>query len=291
MNQLGFALIVALLRAFSLLPYRWVARLGSGLGAAFYAFPSHRKHVVLVNLRLCFPAKTDRERDDLARDHFRHVARSYFERGIQWFGSARSLKNLIEIDSKIDLYDKNAPPTIFMGFHFVAIEVGCILYSTHLPAASLYTRMSNARLCDLAKRQRGRFGAEMIERSTSARKIVGLLRSGKPVMLAADMDHGVDNSVFVPFFGVPACTLTSVSRLARLGHARVVPFVTEVLPNYRGYKLTVFEPLDDFPSLSDADDARRMNAFLEGQILKCPEQYYWVHRRFKHRPPGAAGVY
>jgi KDO2-lipid IV(A) lauroyltransferase len=70
-----------------------------------------------------------------------------------------------------------------------------------------------------------------------------------------------------------------------------VPFVTEVLPNYRGYKLTVFEPLDDFPSDSNAKDARRMNAFLEAQILKCPEQYYWVHRRFKHRPPGAVGVY
>ena len=291
MDQLGFALIVALLRVFSLLPYRFVARLGSALGAALYAFPSHRKHVVLVNLRLCFPEKTEREYDDLARNHFRHVARSYLERGIQWFGSAQSLKNLVEIDSRIDLYDKDAPPTIFMGFHFVAIEVGCILFSTRLPAASLYTRMSNTRVCDLAKRQRGRFGAEMIERSTSARKIVGILRSGKPVMLAADMDHGIDNSVFVPFFGVPACTLTSISRLARLGHARVVPFVTEVLPDYRGYKLTVFEPLADFPSESDAVDARRMNAFLETQILKYPEQYYWVHRRFKHRSPGAAGVY
>src|SRR6478736_10481332 len=113
--------------------------------------------------------------------------------------------------------------------------------------------MSNARLCDLTRRQRGRFGAEMIERSTTARKIVGLLRSGKPVMLAADMDHGVDNSVFVPFFGVPACTLTSVSRLARMGRARVVPFVTEVLPDFKGYRLTVFPPLSDFPSGSDTD--------------------------------------
>jgi KDO2-lipid IV(A) lauroyltransferase len=130
----------------------------------------------------------------------------------------------------------------------------------------------------------------MIGRSTSARKIVGLLRAGKPVMLAGDMDHGIDNSVFVPFFGVPACTLTSVSRLARLGHARVVPFVTQTLPNYRGYKLTVFEPFDDFPSENDAVDARRMNTVLGEQILNRPERYYWVHRRFKHRPPEAAPV-
>jgi KDO2-lipid IV(A) lauroyltransferase len=290
-EQLGFGLIVVLLRVFSVLPYKVVARLGSALGATLYALPSHRKHVVHVNLRLCFPGRTEREYDDLARNHFRHVVRSYLERGIQWFGSSPSIRDLVQIESKIDLEDKNAPPTIFMGFHFVGIEVGCMLYSTRLPVAALYTRMSNARLCNLAKRQRGRFGAEMIERSTSARKIVGLLRAGKPVMLAADMDHGTDNSVFAPFFGVPACTLTSVSRLAKLGHARVVPFVTEVLPNFRGYKLTIFEPLDDFPSGCDTTDARRMNAFLEAQILRFPEQYYWVHRRFKHRPPGAPGVY
>jgi KDO2-lipid IV(A) lauroyltransferase len=178
-----------------------------------------------------------------------------------------------------------------MGFHFVGIEVGCMRYSLQLPVAALYTHMSNTRLCDLAKRQRGRFGAEMIERSTSARKIMRYLREGKPVMLAADMDHGIENSVFVPFFGVPACTLTSVSRLARLGRARVVPFVTEVLPDFKGYRLTIFAPLSDFPSESDTDDARSMNAFLEAQIMRFPAQYYWVHRRFKRRPTNMPAVY
>lgn len=291
MKRLSFSLVVALLRVFSVLPYPLVARLGMAVGTVLYALPSRRKHIVLVNLRLCFPEKTALEHQQLARTHFRHVVRSYLERGIQWFGSAKAIQNIVQLDSKIDLDDPDAPPTIFMGFHFVGIEVGCMRYSTHLPVASLYTRMSSTSLCDLAKRQRGRFGAEMIERATSAKKIIALLRSGKPVMIAADMDQGVDNSVFVPFFGVPACTLTAVSRLAKLGRARVVPFVTEVLPDYQGYKLTIFEPLADFPSASDEVDARRMNAFLEEQIAKIPEQYYWVHRRFKHRPAGMASVY
>jgi KDO2-lipid IV(A) lauroyltransferase len=246
---------------------------------------------VLVNLRLCFPDMHEQVCQHLAKDHFRHVVRSYLERGVQWFGSERAMRKLVELDSRIDLDEPDAPPTIFLGFHFVSIEVGCILYSTRRPAASLYTRMSNTQLCELARRQRGRFGAQLIERSTSARKIVALLRSGVPVMLAADMDHGVDNSVFVPFFGVPTCTLTSISRLAKLAHARVVPFVTEVLPDYRGYGLTIFEPLAGFPSGDDAADAARMNAFLETQIQKRPDQYYWVHRRFKTRPPGIASVY
>ncbi|WP_027796080.1 lipid A biosynthesis lauroyl acyltransferase [Paraburkholderia acidipaludis] len=291
MKHFNRALIVTLLRILSVLPYGFVARLGVGVGTALYALPSRRKHIVHVNLHLCFPEKSGCERRRLARAHFRHVVRSYLERGIQWFGNAQSVRDIVQIESRIDLDDEVAPPTIFMGFHFVGIEVGCMLYSTRYPVASLYTRMSNTVLCDLARRQRGRFGAEMIERATSARKIVGLLRSGKPVMLAADMDHGVDGSVFVPFFDVPACTLTAVSRLARLGGARVVPFVTEVLPKYQGYKLTIFEALADFPSGNDEVDARRMNAFLEEQIIRFPEQYYWVHRRFKHRPPGMDSVY
>jgi KDO2-lipid IV(A) lauroyltransferase len=291
LKRSGYLLVVALLRLFAILPYPFVARLGSALGAALYALPGRRRHIVQVNLGLCFPDMPANERDALAKEHFRQVVRSYFERGIQWFGSAQRVENLVQVQSAIDLEDKNAPPTIFLGFHFVAIETGCLFYSMKMPAASLYTRMSNTRLCELARRQRGRFGAELIERSTSARQIVRLLQTGTPVMLAADMDHGVDNSVFAPFFGVPACTLTSVSRLARLGHARVVPFVTEVLPDFKGYRLRVFEPLSDFPSGNDADDARRMNAFLETQIMKIPAQYYWVHRRFKHRPAGMAAVY
>lgn len=291
MKKIGFYFVIGMLRIFALLPYGWVARFGSGVGSLLHALPSSRKRVVMTNLHLCFPGRAESEYIELARAHFRHVIRSYVERGIQWFGSARALGRLVQIDSRIDLQDKNAPPTIFMGFHFVGIEAGCMMYSMNFPIAALYMHMSSQRFEKMAKEQRGRFGAQMISRSSSARKIVKLLRSGMPVMLAADMDHGVENSVFVPFFGVTACTLTSVSRLAKLGGAQVVPFITEVLPDYRGYKLTIFEPMPSFPSNSETDDARSMNAFLESQVLRFPEQYYWVHRRFKSRPIGMAGVY
>jgi len=291
LRKFGFLLLIAFLRLLSILPYSWVARLGDRLGALLFLIPSRRKHIVQVNLALCFPGKTDAQYHTMGSQHFRQVVRSYLERGIQWYGNADKILAHVEIDSRIDLDDKDAPPTIFMGFHFVAIEVGCLAYSARLPIASLYSRMSSSAMCEVAKRQRGRFGAEMIERSTSARKIVSVLRSGKPVMLAADLDHGTGNSVFVPFFGIDACTLTSISRLAKLGGARVVPFVTEVLPNFKGYKLTIHEPLLDFPTNDNAVDARRMNAFLESEVMRFPEQYYWVHRRFKHRPAGMAGVY
>lgn len=227
----------------------------------------------------------------MARATFRHVIRSYAERAYQWYGSAESLTKLVSIDSAIELADTYDQPTIFLAFHFAGIEAGCVSYSMRHPVASVYTPMSSTPADQIALSRRSRFGVEMISRKGSARKILKVLKTGKPVMLAADMDFGLRDSVFVPFFGVAACTLTAVSRLAAASGARVVPFVTEVLPDYKGYRLRLFDELDAYPSNDHTADALRMNQFLESQILRLPDQYYWVHRRFKRRPPGEAPVY
>lgn len=284
-------LISGVLRLLALLPYSLVARLGELLGRALYRLPSKRKHIAQTNLRLCFPEKTETQREDLGRAVFEHVIRSYLERGVQWYGSAKTLTALTELESAIELADSYAQPTIFLGFHFAGIEAGCMAYSARHPVASLYTPMSDVPTDQIAKIQRARFGSEMIPRNHSARGVLKILKSGKPLMLAADMDFGLRDSVFVPFFGVQACTLTAVSRLAKLSGARVVPFMTEVLPNYRGYKLTIFEPLQNYPCGDVTADALLTNQFLEAQVRSIPEQYYWVHRRFKRRPEGEKPVY
>lgn len=275
----------------SALPYGLIARIGEKLGHFLYRLPSKRKRIVQTNLRLCFPEKTDAQRDSLARSTFGHVIRSYLERGVQWYGSAKTLTRLTEVQSAIALADKYEQPTIFLGFHFAGIEAGCMYYSIHHAVASLYTPMSNPAAEDISRVQRSRFGTEMIPRSSSARQTLNVLKSGKPIMLAADMDFGLRDSVFVPFFGTQACTLTAVSRLAKLSGARVVPFMTEVLPDYRGYKLTIFDPLPNYPCGNVKEDALLTNQFLETLIRKIPEQYYWVHRRFKRRPAGEQSVY
>ena len=280
-----------LLRLLCALPYGVVARLGESLGSLLYKIPSKRKHIVHTNLRLCFPQKSEAERERLALSTFRHVIRSYFERGIQWYGSAEKLSALVELESDIQLQDAYEQPTIFMGFHFAAIEAGCMYYSILHPVASLYTPMSDQAMDSIALTQRTRFGTEMIPRGSSARNTLRILRTGKPIMLAADMDFGLRDSVFAPFFGIQACTLTAVSRLAQLSGARVVPFITEVKPGYSGYKLRIFEALEGYPSGDAAADALTMNQFLEKQIERLPEQYYWVHRRFKRRPEGEESVY
>ena len=291
MKYLQTALISGLLRTFAVLPYGLVARLGEALGYLLYLIPGRRRHILRTNLRLCFPEQSAAQRDRLARTSFQHVIRSYLERGTQWYGSARALSRLVQVDSAIDLQDRYDQPTIFLGFHFAAIEATRQYYSIIHPMASLYTPMSDEVTNAISKGQRSRFGTEMIPRHGSARDILKVLKSGKPVMLAADMDFGLRDSVFVPFFGVEACTLTAVSRLAQLSGARVVPFVSEVLPDYRGYKLQIHPALAAFPSGDVRADALTMNQFLEARIRETPDQYYWVHRRFKRRPQGEAPVY
>ncbi|MBF6618388.1 lipid A biosynthesis lauroyl acyltransferase [Pollutimonas thiosulfatoxidans] len=290
-NRTQTTLTSGLLRALAALPYGLVARLGEQLGSLLYLIPGKRKHILQTNLRLCFPEQSDAEREKLARSTFRHVIRSYLERGTQWYGSAKTLQGLMQIDSAIPLQDSYEQPTIFLGFHFAAIEATCMVYSILHPVASLYTPMSDDVTETISKEQRSRFGTVMIPRNGSARDILRVLKSGKPIMLAADMDFGLRDSVFVPFFGIQACTLTAVSRLAQISGARVVPFVSEVLPDYQGYKLHILPAMENFPSGDVRADALAMNQFLEARIRERPDQYYWVHRRFKRRPEGEASVY
>jgi KDO2-lipid IV(A) lauroyltransferase len=293
LRRIGTKFAIGLLKFLAILPYGLVARFGDGLGWLLYQVPSRRRRIVHTNLSLCFPQWSDEKRAQIAQQHFRHAIRSYVERSVQWFGSQSKLEKLVQVDSAVDLTDPDLPPTLFLGLHFVGIEAGSIFLNHALGrrCGSLYQPMSNPELEAVAKAARGRFGADMASRADSARVVLRWLRDRKPVMLGADMDYGLRNSTFVPFFGVPACTLTAVGRFAKVGHAQVVPFIGEVLPNYKGYRLKVFEPWQDYPSGDDDIDARRMNAFLEQQIPRMPEQYYWLHKRFKTRPPGMPSVY
>ncbi|MCX8566043.1 MAG: KDO2-lipid IV(A) lauroyltransferase [Glomeribacter sp. 1016415] len=293
LKQLMVGCALSLLKLLAVLPYGFVARFGDLLGYLLYKLPSKRRCIVYTNLKLCFPHWSETRRQAVAAHHFRHVIRSYVERSVQWFGSAKKFEKLVEIKSEIDLSDPNLPPTILLGFHFVGIEAGSISlnYALKRSCGALYQPMSNLKIDQAAKQARARFNAQMISRPESARTILRMLRVRTPVMLASDMDHGARNSAFVPFFGVPACTLTTVSRLAKTAQAQVVPFIGEVLPNYKGYRLKVFRPWENYPSDDPLADARRMNAFLEEQIELMPEQYYWVHKRFKTRPPGEPGFY
>jgi len=297
MSRIFTWLGIGLLTVLGKLPYPLVARFGEALGGLLYIFPSSRRHVVQANLRAAFPEKSEAEIDALSRQTFRTIFRSFAERGIFWTGSEAQMRRWVQIDDQADLVALDGTPHILVTMHLSGVEAGAIRLTIHLrdhvkrSGASLYTKQKNSLFDAFLKHARGRFGAKMISRNDSARDILRCLKKGEAMQLIADMDFGERDSEFVPFFGVQALTLTSVSRLARLTGAKVVPIYTEMLPDYQGYVLHILPAWEDYPGDSVTEDTRRMNAFFEDCVRPRVTEYYWVHKRFKNRPPGEPDIY
>lgn len=297
MSRFMTTLGIGLLTVLGKLPYPLVARFGEALGSLLYRIPSSRRRVVQANLRLAFPDKSDAEIEELSRQSFRSVFRSFAERGIFWTGSEAQMRRWVRIEDHADLVALDGTPHILVTLHLAGVEAGAIRLTIHLrdhvgrSGASLYTKQKNELFDAFLKKARGRFGAQMIARNDSARNVLRCLKQGQAMQLIADMDFGERDSEFVPFFGVQALTLTSVSRLARVTGAKVVPIYTEQLPDYQGYVLHILPAWENYPGESVTEDTRRMNAFFEDCIRPRVAEYYWVHKRFKHRPPGEPNIY
>ena len=288
MTRLGLA-IVWLLHG---LPLRWLAPLGRGLGALLYALARERRQVVLTNLRLCFPELDDAERVQLARRHFAAFGRSLLEHGILWWGSRERVMRMVQIEGLEHWRAVGDRPVIWLVPHFVGLDMGAVRLTAEHPFVAMYSRQKDPAFDAVLYYGRTRLGpAEMISRQEGLRPVARAMKAGKPFYYLPDMDFGERDSIFVPFFGVPAATITGLARIAALTGAVVVPAVTEQLPDSGGYRLRFHPAWTDFPGNDVAADTRRMNAFIEEQVRAMPEQYYWVHKRFKTRPPGEARFY
>jgi len=183
-------------------------------------------------------------------------------------------------------------PVIMLAPHFVGLDMGGSRVALDFHAASMYSKQKNPVLDRLLLHGRQRFNAPyLFSRQDNVRQVVKVMRRGVPFYYLPDMDFGPRDSIFVPFFGVPAATITGVSRLASLARAVVVPVVTRQLSWGRGYVLTYYPAWENFPTSDVAADTRRVNAFIEARVREMPEQYYWLHKRFKTRPAGAAKLY
>ncbi len=287
-------LLIAVVWVLHLLPLPLLAALGNGLGVVIYGLAGRRRHIVLVNLGLCFPELTERQRRQLARAHFQILTRSVLERSLLWWASPQRLSRLIRVDGEEQmraLLDAGRP-VLMLAPHFVGLDAGGVGIAMRFDSASIYAVQSNPVFDRLLLRGRRRFGDQLLlSRQDSVRASVRAMKSGRPLYYLPDMDFGKRDSIFVPFFGVQAATIPGLSRLARLAGAVVVPCVTRILPGGEGYAVSVGEPWPDFPSADVEADTRRMNAWIEAAVRSMPEQYYWVHRRFKTRPPGESRPY
>jgi KDO2-lipid IV(A) lauroyltransferase len=288
-------LALAFLFFISKLPLCISNRLGVFLGWLIFQFPIERKMVVLINLQLCFPHLTDEERLQMAKRHFKLLGKSITERGKLWLGSENEVNSFVRVESDIDVAD--GKPRVYLGMHMIGIEAGLIGLSIYLrdkkvqSPITLYITMKNSFFNERIKLWRERFGAKMLLRLHSTRELLREVRKGTFVLMSPDMDLGVQDSVFVPFFGVPTCTVTSISRMASLGHAEVCPVVTTLNPDGKTYTCRIGKPFENFPTNDVVADTARMNQFFEEQIKLDPAQYYWVHKRFKNRPEGSPKVY
>lgn len=275
------------------LPLPLLAPVGEGFGMLLYVLARERRRVARINLRLCFPGLPDAERERLVRRHFRAFGRSLLERGILWWSSAKRIRRLVQIEGMEHWQAVRKRPVIWLAPHFVGLDMGGVRLTSEFPLVSTYSRQKRSPEFDaLLRHGRTRFGmTTLFSRQQGMRPVVKALRSGLPYYYLPDMDFGASDALFVPFFGVPAATITALPRLAHITGAAVVPCITRQLPGGKGYVLRFYPAWKDFPGPDLETDTRRMNAFIEERVLEMPEQYFWLHKRFKTRPPGVERFY
>ena len=286
--------LIGLLWLLHFLPLSILAALGEGLGALLWALARSRREIALRNLALCFPEKSVAERTALARQHFAFMGRSLLERGLLWFAPPERLQKLMQIKGDIALAEHSTAPVMWLLPHFAGLEwaAPALMLNQHSPGVDVYQRQSNAILDAQLLAGRARFGkTAFVDRHEGIRPVLRLIRQGYAFLNASDMDFGAKDSAFVPFFGVPACTLLAPSKIASSMNMLVQPLVVTMLPGGQGYVVEAFEPLANYPTGDLLADAHTLNAWLEARIREHTAQYLWVHKRFKTRPEGEASVY
>jgi KDO2-lipid IV(A) lauroyltransferase len=276
------------------LPLAWQAAAGRALGALLWHLAGSRRRVALRNLELCLPEQTPAGRERIARDSFKWVSRSVLERGLLWYAPAARLKRLIHVEGDVGFADRHDGPVMWLVPHFVGLDVAGAAIQLHVDrkVVSIYQAQSNPVLDAAVRQGRLRHGkAEIFPRSETARPLLRAVRQGAAFFNLPDMDFGERDAAFVPFFGVPAATLLAPSRMARALGMKVQPVLTLLLPGGQGWCVRFLPPWDDFPTDDALADTVRMNRWIEQQVRLQPEQYLWVHRRFKTRPAGEPGLY
>ena len=282
---------VLLMRVLAPLPLGWLRALGSLIGRVLFVLARSRRHVALTNLRLCFPEWSEAHREDVARRSFIAFSQAFLDRAWVWHAPPEVVRRRIRLTGAVDDLRQGGALIIFAP-HFYGMDAGgsAVMDQIERPACTIYSTQSSPAVDAWMRAGRLRFGqATLLSRQDGLKPVVRALREGQMLYLLPDMDLGPQESIFVPFFGIPTATVPSLPRFAKLGGARVVPVVTRLTPD--GYEVRVHPAWQDYPGNDVAADTARMNAELQAWIDTMPEQYYWVHKRFKTRPPGEPSVY
>lgn len=287
----GTWLVLALLVLIAYLPLSLTRPLGRLLGRLFYRYARHRCDIARVNVALCFPELGDEEKEQLVRDIMRDIGLSFIETAVALWAPDRKFRNLYTLEG-LDILrrlEAEGKGVLLLGGHYTTLDMAGRIMGLNIECDMIYRVDRNPLLADAMARARERYSGSAIERD-DVRLLVKNLRRKHRIWYAPDQDYGVSNTVFAPFFGIPAATVTATARMAKMGRAVVCPF--EHWRDDKGfYHVRIREPLADFPSGDDVQDAACANAVIESVVRRFPSQYLWVHRRFKTRPEGEESPY
>ena len=274
------------------LPLPLLAKTGNVLGMLLYWLAGERRFVAVTNLRLCFPELPESERTELAKQNFQAFARSFLERGVLWWSPPQRIQHLVRVVGHEHLQAVAGQPVILLVPHFVALDVGWSWLTQQDNLVSVYSNQKNPYFHKKLLDGRLRFGAsQLYSRQQGLRPIVKAMRAGLPFYYLPDQDLATKDGIFVPFFNIQAATLTTVPRLAEMTGAKVVPMITRMLPDESGYEVRFYPAWENYPTGDLSADTRRMNEFIEQRVREMPEQYFWLHKRFKTRPRGEKKLY
>ena len=284
---------LGMLRLMIYLPYPWLMQMGNLLGRIGYYLMPSRRRIIRVNLQACFPEFTQQKLSQVARDSFCSASCAIFESAISWWASDNKLQGLHQIVGleHCEKAFEKGNGILLVGAHYTTIDISGRLLSLHLDNIYPTYKQAHNKLFDAimtAARTRSMKG---LIASSNMRGLIRTLKNNNLIWYAPDQDFGLHSSVFAPFMGIQATTLTTTSRIAKASKTSLLPFSSERLPDNKGYLIRVGAALEKFPSGDDVVDATRINQTIEEQVRRTPEQYLWGHRRFKTRPRGEAQFY
>jgi KDO2-lipid IV(A) lauroyltransferase len=274
------------------LPLGMQRTLGRAFGALMHLLMRERRRIAETNIALCFPELGADERVRLVRRCFRSIGLGAFEFIRAWWGTLGDLLETSRFEGveHVERARAEGRGVILLSGHFLTLELCGRLLCTRVPVAGMYRRHGDPVLEWAVKRGRLRYAAAMFARE-ELRACVRHLKSGGIIWYAPDQDMRGKDVVFAPFFGIPAATITATHQLARLSGAAVIGFFHRRRSDGRGYEIRITPPLEDFPSASAEADAARVNALIEAMVREAPDEYLWIHRRFKRRPGGEDSPY
>ncbi|MEN9671360.1 MAG: hypothetical protein RL018_1637 [Pseudomonadota bacterium] len=290
-SKLGAYLAISFMRLLAVLPLSWVRALGWLLGSLLFYVIRSRRRVAEINLTLCFPERSRQEIRRLARQNFIYFMQALLDRGWLWHGSAAATLRRLKITGAVEQLQNDEPVVLFVP-HFVGLDAGNTAFTQQIPRKliTIYTNQSNKTMDAWILKRRARFGnIRLFGRVAGVKEIIAALRSGEMLGILPDMGFGPEESIVVPFYGIPTYTVPSLHRFSRLGKAKLVPVLNRMTDD--GYEVQVLPAWENFPSSSAESDTALMNKELENYIKTMPAQYFWVHKRFKDRPPGEKPVY